>query len=123
MGWTDSHLHEFTIGKKRYTEYPESKEDGLVCGRYRLGDLIKQKGRIFLVICMISVTAGSMNLFSRKAAISIRNLRTELACLEGERACPPEDVGGVPGYFEFCNALKDPAMKSTKVTWNGPVAI
>jgi hypothetical protein len=22
MGWTDSHLHEFTIGKKRYTEYP-----------------------------------------------------------------------------------------------------
>ncbi len=33
MGWTDSHLHEFTIGNKRYTEYPESKEDGLVCGR------------------------------------------------------------------------------------------
>ncbi len=32
MGWTDSHLHEFTIGNKRYTEYPESKEDGLVCG-------------------------------------------------------------------------------------------
>ncbi len=33
MGWTDSHLHEFTIGNKRYTKYPESKEDGLVCGR------------------------------------------------------------------------------------------
>ena len=32
MGWTDSHLHEFTIGNKRYTEYPESKEDGLECG-------------------------------------------------------------------------------------------
>ena len=47
MGWTDSHLHEFTIGKKRYTEYPESKEDGLICGKYRLGDLIKQKGRAF----------------------------------------------------------------------------
>ena len=47
MGWTDSHLHEFAIGNKRYTEYPESKEDGLECGRYRLGDLIKQKGREF----------------------------------------------------------------------------
>ncbi|MCK9296696.1 MAG: plasmid pRiA4b ORF-3 family protein [Desulfobulbaceae bacterium] len=35
MGWTDSHLHEFTFGKKRYTEYPESKEDGRECGRYR----------------------------------------------------------------------------------------
>ena len=47
MGWTDSHLHEFTIGRKRYTEYPESREDGLECGRYRLVDLIKRKGRAF----------------------------------------------------------------------------
>ena len=47
MGWTDSHLHEFTIGKKRFPEYPESKEEGLECGRYRLGDLIKLKGRTF----------------------------------------------------------------------------
>lgn len=34
--------------------------------------------------------------------------RTELDCIEGERACPPEDVGGAPGYYEFCKALKDP---------------
>ena len=27
---------------------------------------------------------------------------------DGARACPPEDVGGVPGYYEFCKALKDP---------------
>ena len=40
MGWTDSHLHEFRIGKNRYTEYPESKEEGLECGRYRLGEAI-----------------------------------------------------------------------------------
>jgi hypothetical protein len=24
----------------------------------------------------------------------------ETTCLEGERACPPEDVGGPPGYME-----------------------
>lgn len=40
MGWTDTHIHEFTIGKKRYTEFPESKEDGLGDGRYRLFDLV-----------------------------------------------------------------------------------
>jgi hypothetical protein len=44
MGWDDSHLHEFTIGKKRYTEFPESEEEGLESGQYRLGDLIRQKG-------------------------------------------------------------------------------
>jgi hypothetical protein len=29
-------------------------------------------------------------------------------CLEGERACPPEDVGGAYGYAQFLEALADP---------------
>ena len=28
-------------------------------------------------------------------------------CLEGERACPPDDVGGVDGYEEFLAAIAD----------------
>ncbi|MCP3941443.1 MAG: plasmid pRiA4b ORF-3 family protein [Desulfobacteraceae bacterium] len=38
----------------------------------------------------------------------------ELFCLGGERACPPEDVGGIPGYFEFCKAVKDPGHREHK---------
>lgn len=30
-------------------------------------------------------------------------------CTGGERACPPEDVGGVYGYQEFLEAVLDPA--------------
>jgi hypothetical protein len=29
-------------------------------------------------------------------------------CLAGENACPPEDVGGIPGYYEFLEAISDP---------------
>ena len=29
-------------------------------------------------------------------------------CLAGERACPPEDVGGVCGYEGFLEAIRDP---------------
>lgn len=120
MGWTDSHLHEFTIGRKRYTEYPESKEDGLVCGRYRLGDLIKQKGRTFLYLYDFG-DGWEHELILEESRYFNPGLRTELACLEGERACPPEDVGGIPGYFEFCNALKDPSHEEHEsyMEWSG----
>jgi hypothetical protein len=29
-------------------------------------------------------------------------------CIKGKRACPPEDIGGVWGYYEFLEAIKDP---------------
>lgn len=120
MGWTDSHLHEFTIGDKRYTEYPESKEEGLACGRYRLGDLIKQKGRTFHYLYDFG-DGWEHELVLEESRYSHPELRTELACLDGQRSCPPEDVGGVPGYFEFLNALKDPNHEEHEsyTEWSG----
>jgi len=120
MGWTDSHLHEFTIGNKRYTEYPESKEDGLACGRYRLADLVKQKGRTFHYLYDFG-DGWEHELVLEESRYFNPELRTELACLDGQQACPPEDVGGVPGYSEFLNALKDPNHEEHEsyTEWSG----
>lgn len=30
-------------------------------------------------------------------------------CLDGQHACPPEDVGGEPEYADFLDANADPA--------------
>jgi hypothetical protein len=29
-------------------------------------------------------------------------------CIKGKRACPPEDVGGIWGYYGLLEALRDP---------------
>ena len=29
-------------------------------------------------------------------------------CLEGQRACPPEDIGGPYGYQDYLEAMADP---------------
>ncbi len=120
MGWTDSHLHEFVISKKRYTEYPESKEDGLECGKYRLGDLIKQKGREFFYHYDFG-DGWEHRLVLEENRYPVSTSEPELICMDGERACPPEDVGGVPGYFEFCKALQDPTHEDHEsyMDWSG----
>ncbi len=30
-------------------------------------------------------------------------------CKDGQLACPPEDCGGVPGYYDLLDALPDPS--------------
>jgi Plasmid pRiA4b ORF-3-like protein len=42
-------------------------------------------------------------------------------CIAGERAAPPDDVGGVAGYFEFQTAIKDPMHNEheSMLTWAG----
>lgn len=44
-------------------------------------------------------------------------------CIEGERACPPEDIGGLPGYLEFVKIMKNPrdAEYDERVDWYGGV--
>ena len=47
MGWTDSHLHEFTIGSKHYTEFPQKGDGMLASEKYHLEALAKKRGRTF----------------------------------------------------------------------------
>jgi len=40
-------------------------------------------------------------------------------CIAGERACPPEDCGGVPGYLDLLRVLRSPKHKEypSMVAW------
>lgn len=106
MGWTDSHLYEFTISKNRYTEYPEFEDDGLISGMYSLNDLIKKKGSRIKYLYDFG-DDWEHELILEDSNYNDPELSGKLVCLEGERACPPEDVGGVHGYYEFCEVMSD----------------
>ncbi len=43
-------------------------------------------------------------------------------CLEGARACPPEDVGRIGGYGEYLEAIADSSHERHEelLNWNGP---
>ena len=108
MGWNDYHLHEFTIGKKRYVENPEYREDGTEDGMYRLIDLMKQKGRTFHYLYDFGDNWEHEITLEDSRYVN-PEIQAAIECLEGARACPPEDIGGVSGYYEFCEALEDPS--------------
>ena len=124
MGWKDYHLHEFIIKSKKYTENPESADDGKEENKFILGDLIKRKNTSF----EYNYDFGD----SWSHIVMVENVNfigkpiEYICCLEGEHACPPEDVGGIYGYDAFCRAISnkdDPKHEDMKewyasLPWN-----
>ncbi len=49
--------------------------------------------------------------------LAANNMNNWSMCLDGRNACPPEDVGGMGGYEEFLNALRDPTHEEHDAMW------
>lgn len=106
MGWKDYHLHEFIISNKRYTENPDHKDEGIESMRHMLGDLVKRQGRsIDYLYDFGDGWNHTITLIDNNYSVDF--MQPDLFCVDGERACPPEDVGGVSGYEEFSEAIND----------------
>lgn len=111
MGWTNSHLHQFEVGRKviagpgagaiGFAEArPESTRrvrlSGLVAGGvkrfryiYDMGDDWQHEVRIEKVLAADPAAA-----YPR--------------FVDGAGRCPPEDVGGLPGFYDFLDAMAQP---------------
>jgi hypothetical protein len=110
MGWTDSHLHMFVIGGKRYgsleadpTGELEMKDER----RVRLDQVITGVGARFVYEYDFGDSWEHL-LQIEKVLPPDTGVRYPV-CLTGKRAGPPEDVGGVWGYEAFLEAIQDPA--------------
>ena len=108
MGWTNSHLHTFTAGGVVYAgpspewEIPVRSE-----GRTHLRQIVSEDGEAFIYEYDLGDSWRHQVLVEAVGFESGNNARP--LCLGGERACPPEDCGGVYGYYETLAILRDPS--------------
>lgn len=109
VGWEDSHLHLFEIAGQRY-EIPEegvpaSNSECLDERRYKLEDLLTEGMEFSYVYDFGDDWTHIVTVEDQGGDQTGEQVP---ACIDGERACPPEDCGGPFGYPEFLDALCDP---------------
>lgn len=109
MGWQNSHLHEFRIKDRLIGMVDEWSEE------YSPG--MEDETKIYLRDVSLDEKEAFTYLYdfgdSWSHVIYLENIsNTKLLdpiCTGAEKACPPEDCGGVWGYSDLLEILKDPS--------------
>lgn len=112
MGWTNSHLHEFLVGRKRYSD-PRFGLDEL-----DFGEPIFKEAKVKLSEVAPTPKStlryhydfgdGWMHKVVIEKRLTPDPVQPAPRCIDGKRACPPEDCGGIPGYDRLLDILADP---------------
>jgi Plasmid pRiA4b ORF-3-like protein len=118
IGWQDSHLHVFERGSERYG-HPDAEleirdERAMTLGRVLVdeGDRLAYEydfgDRWSHEIVLEAIEPGDP-------------VDAGLRCLGGAGRCPPEDVGGIPGYQRLRSVIADPhdSEHSEMLEWLG----
>lgn len=114
MGWTNSHLHQFEIAGSRYSDPRFMMDDlddfGAIDYRgLRVSDLVAKHGTKLRMGYEYDFGDGWQHeVVLEKVTESERGIRYP-RCIDGERACPPEDVGGVYGFVDYVEAITNPS--------------
>ena len=116
MGWTDSHLHDFQILNpthdcKDHIGIPddepfEGDEPFLPGWEVWISDYFSRENPTALYVYDFGDDWQHV-VQLEEILPRVQGVRYPL-CLAGQRRCPPEDVGGVPGYEDFLDAIRDP---------------
>ena len=112
-GWTNSHLHQFEIFEKRYSD-PELFDDSfdesscIDSTKTKMSDISPNAGKRFSFTYEYDFGDGWEHEILFEGSPKKEPGKKYPICLEGDRACPPEDVGGIGGFYDFLEALVDP---------------
>ena len=116
MGWLDCHLHMFKIiepesGERHFIGIPD--EEGLSGIEIEPGwekniaDYFRKKGDI--ADYEYDFGDGWLHEVQLEGIVAREKGRSYPRCISGKRACPPEDCGGVGGYYDLLEVMGDPS--------------
>jgi hypothetical protein len=121
MGWTDSHLHQFRHGTTYYGQPdPEMGMERENERRVVLQQVLRRpKERM---VYEYDFGDGWEHDILLEAIAETGTSKVTTRVLAGKRACPPEDVGGIGGYYRFLEAIQDPKHPEhgELLEWGGP---
>ncbi len=107
--WGNSHLHQFIVNRKYFGEATHDDldmevedEDGIGLSDIYTGENTPR------IVYEYDFGDGWQHEIILEKILEPEPRVTYPCCLEGARACPPEDVGGIWGYAEFLEAISDP---------------
>jgi hypothetical protein len=108
FGWTDSHLHEFTIGADRYGMADIDDMDAEVKDekKFTVAEVLKDSVSEFEY--EYDFGDGWCHRVVVKGIIDATPANDSPQCVAGKNACPPDDVGGPGGYEMFLKSMADP---------------
>lgn len=124
MGWTNSHLFEFKIEGYRIGEIFENMEelDGshiINAKETKLISLVDKEGECFKYEYDFGDGWNHTIIFENYESIEPKQQLP--FCVSGALKCPPEDCGGIPGFYDFLSVISNkrhPEHRETK-TWAG----
>lgn len=107
VGWENSHLHQFFCDGNIYgVPDPEFGNGVLDESHATLHSVLKKPGDSILYL--YDFGDGWEHTIQLEKILPYSHEISFPACLSAERNCPPENVGGPPGYQDFLEAFDNP---------------
>jgi hypothetical protein len=107
MGWMGGHLHAFRKARQGFgpqEELPKSAS---------LQRIVQRKGQ--KILYEYDFGDGWLHEILIEKILPLDQGNAYPVCLGGARACPPEDCGGVPGYFQLLEAFRNPSPENEEL--------
>ncbi len=120
MGWSNSHLHQFISGQSIYVDMRQVIDMGDIdYKKVRICDLLKSpKNKI---VYEYDFGDSWQHIILLEDILEIDKAVKYPICLKGKRNCPPDDCGGVWGYQDMLEVLKNPEHEEYEdfIEWIG----